>query len=129
MSDADLLRQRLKELDDVAFPDVVAPAAKLMQGVTLLVPVEYGAGEGMIRFKVGHDAHGRSWIYAYLDEAALFRGTQPGQRYARFAFDDLVEIAKANGFGGLIVDQQQGYSAMLLPEDYFELALHAIGRN
>lgn len=129
MSDAEDLRRRLKELDDVPFPGVVELTAKLMRGVTLLVPVEEGASEGMTRFKVGWDANERSWIYAYLDEAALFRGTEAGQRYAQFAFDDLVEIAKANGCGGLIVDQHEGGSAMLLPEDYFELALAVIGRE
>lgn len=123
MSDAELLRSRLKELDDVPYPGAVERIAAVMQGVELLVATEESGSETVTHFTVGKDAYDRSWIYAYLDEAALRRGTVAGQQYSIFLFDDLVEIASANGFGGIIVDQFDGNSSALLPGDYFDLAL------
>lgn len=123
MSDADALRSRLGKLEDVPYPDVVEHIAALMQGVELLVATEDSGSETVTHFTVGKDAYDRSWIYAYLDETALRRGTAAGQQYSIFRFDDLLEIANSNGFGGIIVDQFDGSSTALLPGDYFDLAL------
>ncbi len=117
------LREQLEQLSDVVFPEVVEAQTRLLKSVALLVATEGSDSETMTRFTVGRDAHGRNWIYAYLDEPALRRGTIPGQQYSVFRFDDLVEIAKSNGFGGIIIDQHEGQSSAILPEDYFDLTL------
>ena len=124
------LRQQLSQMGDtLPFPEVIEPQTKLLKGVRLLVPIEPGATETDATFLVGKDAYGRSWIYAYLDQAALEQGTAPGQHHAAVIFDDLVEIARANGFGGITIDQLDGASSALLPQEYFDATLDVLRRE
>lgn len=122
------LREELGKLESLTFPDIVEPQARLLKGVKLLVPTHGEGSETSTRFLVGKDANGSSWIYAYLDEDALRRGTGEGQHYSVFLFDDLVEIAVANDFGGIIIDQHPDGSSALLPRDYFDATLSVLGR-